>query len=203
VVFSGYSDFLRVLRFSQGTLVFSGYSGFLRVRWFSQGTLVFSGYSGFLRVLRFSQGTPVFSGVVVLLCFISSTDPYHIALTKTAPKTLCLYRQLRNISIPIALQLKLFDTVILPILTYGCEVWGYENTNLLEKLHLQYCRNIIGVRTTTANFMTHVKRLNTTTLTYSNMYVFILYVRYMSFYYIYFQYIYADWAKCNKKLMNH
>jgi hypothetical protein len=40
----------------------------------------------------------------------------------------CLYRKLRNISIPIDLQLKLFDTLIFPILTYGCEIWGYENT---------------------------------------------------------------------------
>jgi hypothetical protein len=31
---------------------------------------------------------------------------------------------LRNISIPIDLQLILFDTLILPILTYGCEIWG-------------------------------------------------------------------------------
>ena len=66
----------------------------------------------------------------------------------------CLYRKLRNISIPIDLQLKLFDTLILPILTYGCEIWGYENTKQLEKLHLQFCRNILGVRTTTPNFMT-------------------------------------------------
>ena len=34
----------------------------------------------------------------------------------------CLYRKLRNISIPMDLQLKLFDTLILQILTYGCEV---------------------------------------------------------------------------------
>jgi hypothetical protein len=53
-----------------------------------------------------------------------------------------LYRKLRNISIPIELQLKLFDTLILPIPTYGCEVWGYKNTKQLEKLHLQFCRNI-------------------------------------------------------------
>ena len=37
----------------------------------------------------------------------------------------CLYRKLRSISIPIELQLKLFDTLILPILTYGCTVWGW------------------------------------------------------------------------------
>jgi hypothetical protein len=66
----------------------------------------------------------------------------------------CLNRKLRNISIPIDLQLKLFDTLILPIITYDCEVWGYENTKQLEKLHLQFCRNILGV-TTTTNFMTY------------------------------------------------
>ena len=48
-----------------------------------------------------------------------------------------------------------FDTRILPIITYGCEIWGYENNKQLEKLHLQYCRNILGVRTTTPNFMTY------------------------------------------------
>ena len=66
----------------------------------------------------------------------------------------CLYRKLRNISIPIDLQFKLLDTLILPILTYGSEIWGYENTKQLEKLHLEFCRNILGVRTTTPNFMT-------------------------------------------------
>ena len=67
----------------------------------------------------------------------------------------CLYRKLRNISIPIDLQFKLFDTLILPILTYGSEIWGYENTKQLEKLHLQFCRNILAVRTTTPNCMTY------------------------------------------------
>jgi hypothetical protein len=37
----------------------------------------------------------------------------------------------------------------------SCEVWGYENTKQLGKLHLQFCRNILGVRTTTPNFMTY------------------------------------------------
>jgi hypothetical protein len=41
------------------------------------------------------------------------------------------------------------------MLTYGSEIWGYENTKHLEKLHLQFCRNILGVRTTTPNFMTY------------------------------------------------
>jgi hypothetical protein len=50
----------------------------------------------------------------------------------------CLYRKLRNISIPIDLQFKLFDTLMLPILTYGSEIWGYENTKQLEKQYAAY-----------------------------------------------------------------
>jgi hypothetical protein len=57
----------------------------------------------------------------------------------------CLHRKFRNISIPIDLQFKLFDTLILSMLTYGSEIWGNENTKQLEKLHLQFCRNILGV----------------------------------------------------------
>ena len=53
------------------------------------------------------------------------------------------------------LQLKLFDTLILPILTYGCEVWEYENVQVLEKIRLQFCRNILKIRTSTPNFMSY------------------------------------------------
>jgi hypothetical protein len=38
-----------------------------------------------------------------------------------------LYRKIRNLAIPIDLLLKLFDSLITPILVYSCEVWGFEN----------------------------------------------------------------------------
>jgi hypothetical protein len=34
-----------------------------------------------------------------------------------------IYRKIRNLAIPIDLQLKLFDSLITPILVYSCEVW--------------------------------------------------------------------------------
>jgi hypothetical protein len=51
-----------------------------------------------------------------------------------------LYRKIRNLAIPIDLQLKLFDSLITPILVYSCEVWGFENKQGIEKMHLQYCK---------------------------------------------------------------
>ena len=54
-----------------------------------------------------------------------------------------LFRKLRNISIPIDLQLKLFYySLIEPILLYSCEIWGFENLANLEKIHLQFLKRI-------------------------------------------------------------
>ena len=44
-----------------------------------------------------------------------------------------LYRKLRNIPLPVDLELKLFDTLILPAQLYGCEIWGFGNNNVFEK----------------------------------------------------------------------
>ena len=38
-----------------------------------------------------------------------------------------LFKRIRNLIIPIDLQLYLFDNVILPVALYGCEIWGFEN----------------------------------------------------------------------------
>ena len=56
-------------------------------------------------------------------------------------------------AIPIDLQLKLFDSLVEPILLYGAEVWGFENILLLERLHLQFCKKILQVRASTPNYM--------------------------------------------------
>ena len=44
-----------------------------------------------------------------------------------------LYRKLRNIHLPVDLQLKLFDTLILPAQLYGCEIRGFGNNDVFKK----------------------------------------------------------------------
>ena len=67
----------------------------------------------------------------------------------------CLYKKNQNICIPIDLQLKLFDSLVSPILTYSSEVWGFENKDSLERLHLQFCKTILKVRNSTPNYMVY------------------------------------------------
>ena len=51
----------------------------------------------------------------------------------------------RRLNLPTDIMLKLFDSCVEPILLYGCEVWGYENVDILEKVHTKFCKFIFGV----------------------------------------------------------
>ena len=51
-----------------------------------------------------------------------------------------------NLDRPLDLQIKLFDNTIVPILTFGWEIWGYENTEMIERVHIEFLRKITRVR---------------------------------------------------------
>jgi hypothetical protein len=56
--------------------------------------------------------------------------------TNLLQKAICIYKLVRNESTPIDLQLKMFDSMIEPILMYGSEVWGYENFKVIEQIQI-------------------------------------------------------------------
>ena len=53
------------------------------------------------------------------------------------------------------LQLKIFDTLVSPILLYACEVIGFDKNDNIEEVHLQFLKNILRVRTTTPNHLVY------------------------------------------------
>jgi len=42
-----------------------------------------------------------------------------------------------------------------PILLYGSEIWGYENLEILGRVHLQFCKLILNLRLFTPNLMVY------------------------------------------------
>ena len=38
---------------------------------------------------------------------------------------------------------------------YGCEVWGFVNTDLIERLHLKFCKLLMCVKKSTPNYMVY------------------------------------------------
>ena len=47
----------------------------------------------------------------------------------------------------ISTKLKLFDSrpIIKPILLYGCEIWGFENTMAIEAVQIRFYKSIGGL----------------------------------------------------------
>ena len=64
-----------------------------------------------------------------------------------------LFTRINNLDIPLDLQLKLFDSTVVPILTYGSEVWGYENLDMIETVHNDLLRKITRSKKSTRLYM--------------------------------------------------
>ena len=57
--------------------------------------------------------------------------------------------RLHNLSIKC--QLDLFDKTVKPILLYGCETWGFGKNDVIERVHLKFCK----LKTSTPNYMVY------------------------------------------------
>ena len=86
-----------------------------------------------------------------------SNGKFHLArkvLFEQASKAMfSVLSKTRTHNLNVDAQLKLFDTLVLPVLLYGCEIWGSENIDLCEKLHLKFCRYVLNVKSSTPSYM--------------------------------------------------
>lgn len=57
----------------------------------------------------------------------------------------------RKLNLPIDLQLQLFDAMVLPILMYGCEIWGVGNNSIIESFCVKFYKTILGLKKSTPN----------------------------------------------------
>lgn len=64
-------------------------------------------------------------------------------------------KKARRFNLSIDCQLDLFDKIVVPILFYGSEVWGFGNLGVIEKVHLRFCKLISSLKQTTPNFIVY------------------------------------------------
>ena len=64
-----------------------------------------------------------------------------------------LFRKIRELNLPIEIQIELFDKTIKPILLYACELWGMGNLDIIEKVQLKFLKQILHLKTSTPTFM--------------------------------------------------
>lgn len=61
----------------------------------------------------------------------------------------------RLYNLSIECQLDLFDKMVVPVLLYGCEIWGFSNCNMIEKIQLKFCKLLLHVKRSTPNFFVY------------------------------------------------
>ena len=81
----------------------------------------------------FSECQKTLSGQATKAIFQLNSYLYH--LTNITPKH----------------KLELFDKLVAPILNYGSQVWGFCEAKQIERTHLMFCKQLLGVKNSTQN----------------------------------------------------
>ncbi len=61
----------------------------------------------------------------------------------------------RKFDLPVDMQADLFNTMVLPILTYASEIWAHSVVREIELLHLSFLKHILYVHKRTSNDMVY------------------------------------------------
>ena len=75
--------------------------------------------------------------------------------TQASRAMFSLISKSRRLRLPIDIQLELFDKTVVPILLYGCEIWGYSRAPSIETFHLRFLKLTLGVHIKTCNNMVY------------------------------------------------
>jgi hypothetical protein len=86
----------------------------------------------------------------VLFQYTGSVKIAKNKLVEQSQKALyAVYYKIRNLRLPIDLQLKIFDSLVEPILLYESEILGIGKNDNIEKVHLQFLKRILNVSAAT------------------------------------------------------
>ena len=55
----------------------------------------------------------------------------------------------RENKLSIECQFELFDRAVLPVILYGSEIWGFEKLDILERIHLKFCKLLLHLKQST------------------------------------------------------
>ena len=47
-------------------------------------------------------------------------------------------------NLSIKCQYDLFDKMVNPVLLYECEIWGFGNNDIIQRVHLKFCKHLLN-----------------------------------------------------------
>ena len=61
----------------------------------------------------------------------------------------------RKLCLPIDIQIELFQSMVMSIMLYGVEIWGFESLEWLERLYLKFLKILLNVKMSTPSVMVY------------------------------------------------
>ena len=125
------------------------------------------------KIIVFSRGKvkryPIFSygddiiEVVSEYVYLGVTMNYNNEFVKAMRKQLDQGRKAqfsmlikcRKLELPIDIQCKLFESMVIPVILYGCEIWGFQDIKMLEIFYRKFLKKILKLRPSTSNCMVY------------------------------------------------
>ena len=91
--------------------------------------------------------------------YLGVTFNYNNKFTKAINRRLTLARKAcfdlllrcQNLQLPIDIQIDLFHKIVLPVLLYGSEIWGYSQLDQIELFYRKFLKQILKVSKFTGN----------------------------------------------------
>ena len=83
----------------------------------------------------------------------SFTKAINKQITQARKAMFSLVTKARRLQLPVDLQLELFDFTVLPVLLYGCEVWGCANISDVEIFYRFFLKYVLRLGKSTPNCM--------------------------------------------------
>ena len=80
----------------------------------------------------------IWTGLSPLFGIIFLAIPFAYDFATTAMYE--ILKKGRKFNLSISCQYDLFAKIVRPILLYGCEIWGYTNVEMIERVHLKFCK---------------------------------------------------------------
>ena len=95
--------------------------------------------------------------------YLGVTFNYNGSFTKAITKQIeqarkamySLITKSRRLELPVDLQVEIFDKTVLPVLLYGCEIWGCANIADVEVFYHKYLKLILKLGRSTPNCMVY------------------------------------------------
>ena len=83
-------------------------------------------------------------------------NKHKMHIKETASKAMfALLSRGRVLQLPVDIMLEMFNKTVLPIMLYGCEVWGVGKNDMLDTVFLKFCKFLLGLKSCTPSCMVY------------------------------------------------